>query len=42
MLKDPKKKEIYDRYGEEAIKEGMGSGGRGGGGDIFAGTCHEA
>ncbi|KAG2493478.1 hypothetical protein HYH03_008294 [Edaphochlamys debaryana] len=36
VLKDPKKKEIYDQYGEDAIKEGMGSGGGGGGmSDIF-------
>lgn len=37
VLKDPQKREIYDQYGEEAIKEGMG-GGPGGGGaamDIF-------
>ncbi|GFR48537.1 hypothetical protein Agub_g10434 [Astrephomene gubernaculifera] len=36
VLKDPKKREIYDQYGEDAIKEGMGSGGGGGGmSDIF-------
>merc|ERR1719311_1855873 len=37
VLKDPEKREIYDQYGEEAIKEGMGAGGGGGGGmaDIF-------
>ncbi|KIZ04147.1 putative DnaJ proteinJ1 [Monoraphidium neglectum] len=34
VLKDPKKREIYDRYGEEAIKEGMGAGGGGGGGSM--------
>jgi DnaJ family protein A protein 2 len=35
-LKDPEKRKIYDEYGEEAIKEGMGSGGGGGGmSDIF-------
>ncbi|EFJ49194.1 molecular chaperone [Volvox carteri f. nagariensis] len=36
VLKDPKKKEIYDQYGEDAIKEGMGGGGGGGGmSDLF-------
>ena len=36
VLKDPEKREIYDQYGEEAIKEGMGAGGGGGGmADIF-------
>ncbi|GBF94698.1 dnaJ [Raphidocelis subcapitata] len=34
VLKDPKKREIYDRYGEDAIKEGMGGGGGGGGGSM--------
>ncbi|KAI8463685.1 MAG: DnaJ-like protein [Monoraphidium minutum] len=34
VLKDPKKREIYDRYGEDAIKEGMGAGGGGGGGSM--------
>lgn len=35
-LKDPEKRKIYDEYGEEAIKEGMGSGGGGAGmSDIF-------
>eukprot|EP00271_Cylindrocystis_brebissonii_P007206 TRINITY_DN20466_c0_g1_i1.p1 TRINITY_DN20466_c0_g1~~TRINITY_DN20466_c0_g1_i1.p1 ORF type:complete len:425 (-),score=88.31 TRINITY_DN20466_c0_g1_i1:858-2132(-) len=29
VLSDPQKKEIYDQYGEDAIKEGMGSGGSG-------------
>lgn len=35
-LKDPEKRKIYDEYGEDAIKEGMGSGrGDGGMADIF-------
>ncbi|KAK9803693.1 hypothetical protein WJX73_001266 [Symbiochloris irregularis] len=35
-LKDPEKRQIYDQYGEDAIKEGMGSGGGGGGvSDLF-------
>ena len=29
MLQDPEKREIYDQYGEDALKEGMGSGGGG-------------
>ncbi|WIA20060.1 hypothetical protein OEZ85_005923 [Tetradesmus obliquus] len=37
VLKDAEKRRIYDEYGEEAIKEGMGGGGGGGGGmaDLF-------
>ncbi|MEW5300082.1 MAG: hypothetical protein WDW38_002919 [Sanguina aurantia] len=39
VLKNEEKRQIYDQYGEDAIKEGMGSGGGGGGGggmaDIF-------
>ncbi|RXI04904.1 hypothetical protein DVH24_039178 [Malus domestica] len=34
VLSDPEKREIYDQYGEDALKEGMGGGG-GGGHDPF-------
>lgn len=28
-MSDPEKREIYDQYGEDALKEGMGGGGGG-------------
>ncbi|EFJ11191.1 hypothetical protein SELMODRAFT_118063 [Selaginella moellendorffii] len=35
VLSDPEKKEIYDQYGEDALKEGMGGGGGHNPFDIF-------
>jgi len=35
VLSDPEKRSIYDKYGEEGLKEGRGMSGAGGMGDIF-------
>ena len=36
VLSDPKKREMYDKYGEDALKEGGAGGGGGGAEDIFS------
>jgi DnaJ family protein A protein 2 len=37
VLSDPKKRDMYDKYGEDALKEGGGGGGHGDISDLFGG-----
>ena len=41
MMKDKEKKQIYDKYGEEGLKQGTGGGGGGPGGHNFHFTTND-